>query len=72
MFFYVWTVFYFNNKYEGDNVYSGWGDKEDKENYHKTPKKVYVIEQAVIGVTLVALYIYFIIVCSTWESLADN
>ena len=69
---YAWTIYYFSNQYEGDYVYSGFGDKDDKENYHKTPKKAYIIEQALIGLSLIGVYIYFIVACSQWESVADS
>ena len=69
---YAWTVYYFSTQYEYDDYYHGFGDKDDKQNYHKRPKKYFIIEEIIIGLALVGLYIYFIVVCATWESMARS
>ena len=48
------------------------GDADDKENYHKSSKKYYVIEQVIIGITLVSIYVYFWFATDTWQEIADE
>merc|ERR1712086_899454 len=55
---YIWTVYYFSKMYQYPDYHQGFGDKDDKENYHKRSKTMYIVEQCIIGVTLIALYIY--------------
>ena len=69
---YAWTIYYFNNLYPHKEIYSGMGDADDKENYHKSSKKYYVIEQVIIGITLVSIYVYFWFATDTWQEIADE
>ena len=69
---YAWTIYYFNNLYPYKDIESGMGDQDDPENYHKSSKKFYIIEQVIIGITLVGLYIYFWFACDEWEEIGDD
>ena len=69
---YAWTIYYYSSCYNSKYVYNGMGDKSDEENYQKSSKQMYIVEQILVGIALVGLYIYFWFACDTWQEIADE